>query len=137
MTAPVPMKSKGTSVLQSISSVYTAIPGIVSIDKSGEEAETADIRTLDGAAGLPLAPTGFVKPPTISMTILYDAAHASHVALKTLMRTPVVTNFKVTTTDAGPLSEIWSVVGVGVDESYEGTKYAEAKVKLTCSGTAA
>lgn len=136
MPAPVKMKGKGTSILQSISAVYTAIPAVISIDKSGEESEVYDARTLDSAAGLPKEPTGFVAPPVISLEMFYDAAHASHIAIKTLIRAPTATNFKITYTDTGPLSEVWSVVGVGMDEKVVGNDGVKATVKLTTSGTA-
>ncbi len=42
------VKSKGTALLQEISSVYTAIPQVTSIDISGEKGETYDSVTLDG-----------------------------------------------------------------------------------------
>lgn len=130
------MKSKGTVLARDISSVYTAIPQIISINKSGEASETYDSRTLDGSAGLTKDPTGFVTPPTIAFDMFYDAANSVHAGLKTLMRAPTATNFKITYTDAGPVSEIWSVVGVSMDETIEGANGVKASVTLTTSGTA-
>lgn len=132
------MKSKGTALLYSISSVYTAIPQIISIDKSGEQTETYDSRTLDGAAGLTKAPTGYVAPPTISGEMFYDAADTTHIKLKTDMRAPtnLPNNCKITFTDTGPLSEIWSCVGIGIDEKIVGNDGVKASFKLELSGTA-
>lgn len=136
MTAPVKMKSKGTVLSQSIASVYTAIPAIISIDKSGEKSETYDSRTLDGAAALTKEPTGYVAPPTISGELFYDAAHTSHAAFKSLVRAPVATNFKITYTDVGPVSEVWSGVGFGWDEKIVGTDGVKASFSIETSGTA-
>lgn len=138
MTAPVKMKSKGTAFLVSIASVYTAIPALISIDKSGQEDETYDSRTLDGDAGLTLEPTGFVKPPVISVEYFYDAAHTVHAFLKTTMNTPanLPVNTKLTYTDAGPVSEIWACVGIGIDEKFAGNDGVKATAKFTMSGLA-
>lgn len=131
------MKSKGTVYKVTISSVLTAVPGITTIDKSGEESETTDIRSLDGGVGLPLAATGFVKPCVVTLSILYDAANSVHAFLKTAMRTVAFPNAQTLTyTDVGPVTETYSCVGIGVDESFDGTKAVEAKVKLTMSGLA-
>lgn len=129
------MKSKGTALLMSIASVYTAIPQIISIDKSGEKAETFDGRTLDGGAGLPKLSTGFVEPPTISGEMFLDQANTVHVAMKALMRTPVDTNFKITYTDAGPVSEIWLVTAVGISEKMVGNDGVKANFELITSGS--
>lgn len=130
------MKSKGTVLKMTISSVLTAIPGIVSIDKSGEGGESMDVRALDSSAGLPKAATGFVNPPEIGGELLYDAANAVHVAMKSLMRTPANNVITLTYTDAGPVTESWTSVTLGMDESFEGTKPATTKFKFTCTGTA-
>lgn len=132
------MKSKGTVVKVTISSVLTAVPAITTIDKSGEETETMDTRTLDGGIGLTLAPTGFVKPCTMTLSILYDAANTVHAFMKTTMRTPanLPNAVTLTYTDAGPVVETHSCVGIGFDESMDGTKPVEGKVKLTMSGLA-
>lgn len=129
------MRSKGTALLMSIGSVYTAVPQIISIDKSGEKGETFDGRTLDGGAGLPKLSTGFVEPPTISGEIFLDQANAVHLAMKALMRTPVDTNFKLTYTDAGPVSEIWVVTALGISEKMTGNEGVKANFELITSGS--
>lgn len=132
------LKSKGTVFSYAISSVLTAVPQIVSIDKSGEETETMDVRALDSAVGLPLAPTGFVKPCEISLDVLFDATAASvHRSIITDMRTPPTTpsTCKLARTDVGPSAEVWTVAGIGFDESMEGSKPIGGKFKFTCTGT--
>lgn len=130
------LKSKGTVLAVSISAVYTAIPQIISIDKSGEADETFDSRTLDGAAALTKAPTGFYAPPTISTEFFYDAADTTHAFLKTTMRTPanLPVNVKLTYTDAGPVSEVWSCVGIALDEKFAGNDGVKATAKFEMSG---
>ncbi len=129
-------RGKGTALLMSISSTYTAIPQVISVDKSGEKAETYDGRTLDGTAGLTKPSTGFVEPPVISGEMFLDSANTVHIAMKALMRTPVDTNFKLTDAATSPVSEIWSVTGVGIDEKYVGNDGVKATFSLQCSGTA-
>lgn len=130
------MKSKGTVFKITIASVLTAVPGIVSIDKSGEEGESMDVRALDSSAGLPMASTGFVKPPTIGFDFLVDRANAVHVAMYALMRAPATNVVTLTYTDSGPVTETWTSVTVGIDESFEGTKAVTGKAKFVLTGTA-
>jgi len=144
MVAVVKIRSKGTSINQSISSVYTAIPGIISIDKTGEKNVTYDSTTIDGATAKTKANAGYTEPPEIGFDFFYDPTHASHIALKTLMRTPSTTIpagnveagtlFKFIYTDTGPLDEIWNVVGVGVDEKFAQNDGVKSSCKLECSG---
>lgn len=129
-------RSKGTALLMSIASVYTAVPQIITLDKSGEKGETFDGRTLDGSAGLPKLSTGFVEPPVISGEMFFDSANTVHIAMKAVMRTPADTNFKITDAATSPVSEIWSVTAIGIDEKYAGNDGVKAAFSLQCSGTA-
>jgi len=131
------LKSKGTIFQYSISSTLTAVPQIVSIDKSGEGSETMDVRALDSAVGLPMAATGFVKSCEITLDVLFDSTSASvHRSILADMRTPtmgVVT--KLTRTDAGPSAEAWTTAGISFDESMEGSKPIGGKFKFTMTGS--
>lgn len=129
-------KGKGTVLAAEISSVYTAIPQIISIDKSGEASETFVGRTLDGATHSAQLNTGYVKNPEISFEMFYDSGNTVHTFLKTSMRTPPAAgvNFKLTDTATSPLVEIWNVTGIGVDEKYATDDAVKATVKLTTSG---
>lgn len=130
------MKSKGTVLKMTVTATLTAIPGIVSIEKAGEEGESMDIRSLDSAVGLPMSQTGHVKPPTITIELLLDRANAVHAALYALMRAPANNVLNLVYTDTGPVTEAWTCVTVGIDESFEGTKAVSAKVKFTLTGSA-
>lgn len=131
-----PMKAKGTILKMTISSVLTAIPGITALDKSGEESETMETWSFDSGAPITHAPTGRVKAPTLGGTLFYDAANAVHAAMKTYMRTPATNVLNLIYTDAGPVTEVWTAAGLGMDESFEATKPVEIKFKFTLSGTA-
>lgn len=110
------VKSKGTALLMSISSVYTAIPLLKSISVSGAASETFDARTLDqsGTYGL-FQPNGFTSAPTIAADGFRDPDDTTQQAFIALLLTPVETNFKVTYTDGTPLSEVYAGAGFGFD----------------------
>ena len=128
---------KGTSLLISISSVYTAIPQMINIDKSGESSETYMARTIDGPVHSEQPSTGYVSNPTIGGECYWDSGNAVHVALKVLMRTPTLTNFKLTDVATTPVSEIWPVSGVAIDEKYATDDGVKATLTLTTSGNPA
>ena len=131
------LKSKGTVFQYTIAASLTAVPQIVSIDKSGEGSEVMDIRALDSAVGLPMAPTGFVKACEITLDVLFDStAAAVHRSILADMRTPtmgVVT--KLLRTDAGPSAEAWTTAGIEFSETIEGTKPIGGKFKFIMTGS--
>lgn len=133
------IKGKGTVFKVTISSVLTAVPGIISIDKSGEETETEEIRVLDGGIGIENDPTGFVKSCVITLEMYADPANSVHTFLKTTMRTPanLPNATTLTSTDAGPVTETWSCVGIAISEKYEASGRVKWTVKLQMSGLAA
>jgi len=128
------IKSKGTALLQSISSVYTAIPNILSIDISGEASETYDSTTLDGGTYKTKDGTGYVEPPEISFEFFWDPDDTVHTAFAGLVATPVNTNFKVTYTDSTPTSHIYNGVGFGIDKKVAPADGLKATGKVTTSG---
>ena len=129
-------KGKGTVLAVEISSVYTAVPQIISIDKSAEASETFMARTLDGAVHSEQLSTGYVANAEISFEFFYDSGNAVHTFLKTSMRTPPAAgvNAKLTDTASSPLVEIWNCTGIGVDEKYATDDGVKATCKLTTSG---
>jgi len=136
------MKSKGTALLVSIASVYTAIPELEKIDRTGSKTETYEARPLDigaSAYGFQRHQNGYATPPKISAEGWYDAANSVHAALLALATTPVAatpfnTNFKITYTNSTPTSEIWAVAGVGFDVNVDAPKGVRFKIDLECTG---
>jgi hypothetical protein len=129
-------KGKGTVLAAEISSVYTAVPQIISIDKSGEASETFMARTIDGTVHSQQPNTGYVSNPEISFECFWDSGDTVHTFLKTSERTPPAAgvNFKLTDTATTPKVEIWNCTGIGVDEKYATDDGVKATVKLTTSG---
>lgn len=129
-------KGKGQALAAEISSVYTAIPQITSIDKSGEASITYEAMTLDGNVHSDQPNTGYVSCPKIGFECYWDSANTVHAFLKTSMRTPPAAgvNFKHTDTAGTPVVEIWNCTGIGVDEKYVPGDGAKATVSLQTSG---
>jgi hypothetical protein len=129
-------RGKGTVLAVEISSVYTAIPGLISISKDGEASETYNGRTIDGSKHSEMPNNGFVSNPTIGGEMFYDSGNTVHAFLKTSMRTPPTAgvNAKLTDTASTPLVEIWNVTGIGVDEKYATDDGVKATLTLQTSG---
>lgn len=130
------VKGKGTVLQMEISSVYTAIPQVISIDFSGEQSETYNARTLDGSIHDERPSTGYVSNPDISFECFWDSANTVHARLKTDMRTPPVAgvNFKHIDVSGTPVTEIWNCTGIGVDVKTVTDEGVKATVTLTTSG---
>ena len=128
------VKSKGTALLQSIASVYTAIAQIQSIDVSGEKGETYDSVTLDGGAYKTKDPTGYIDPATIKFEVLYDPALASHIAFSGYVSSLTATNFKITYADSGPTSVIYPGVTGGIDKKAAPGDGLKATCEIVTSG---
>lgn len=129
------LKSKGTALLQEISSVYTAITQIKSIDKSGEKSETTDGTTIDQSNGYKIKdPTGYIEPCTIKAEVFFDPALSSHSAFTALVAAPVATNFKITYTNSGPTSKIYSGVGFGYDDKANPSENVSGTFTIETSG---
>lgn len=128
------IKSKGTSLLQEISAVYTAIPQLIDINISGEKSETMDTHSLDGGQFKTKAPNGNSDPPTITANGFYDPDDATITAFHALTGTPVATNFKITYTDGTPYSRIYSGVGFGIDKTVSISDAVKMALTIETSG---
>lgn len=130
------VKGKGNVLQAEISSVYTAIPNIISFDKSGEASQTFAARTLDGTKHDLQPSTGYVANAEWSFECFWDSANTVHTFLKTSMRTPPAAgvNFKHIDVSGTPVTEILNVMGIGIDEKYVTDDGVKATVKLTTSG---
>ena len=129
------IKSKGTALLMSIASVYTAVPQLKSLSITGEKSETFDANTLDGTAHKTKAATGYVEPCTINADVFYDPQNAVHAAFIALIAAPTPTNFKVTYADAGPTSVVYSGVGFGFDRTASPADGLSGSMTIETSGT--
>ena len=130
------VKGKGNVLQVEISSVYTAIPNIISFDKSGEASETFMARTLDGSVHSAQENSGYVSNAEWSFECFWDSANATHTFLKTSMRTPPTAgvNFKHIDVSGTPVTEILLMRGIGIDEKIVTDDGVKATVKLVSSG---
>lgn len=129
------IKGKGTSFLLSITGTYTAIPNLIDVSVSGEKAETYESTTLDGVVYKTKDHTGFSESASISATAFYDPSSAVFTAWNALIATPAANNVKITYTDSGPTSVIYSGVGFGIDKNVVAND--GVKATLTCETTGA
>lgn len=129
------IKSKGTALLMEIASVYTAIPLLKSISISGAQSQTYNSTTLDGSVYETNDPTGYTTAPTISADGYRDPDDTVQAAFIAKLAAPVATNFKVTYTDATPLSEIYSGTGFGFDTSAQLSEGLSCTYNIQTSGT--
>jgi hypothetical protein len=128
------IKSKGTALLMDISSTYTAIPQLLSINISGEATTTYDSTTLDGPVHMTNDPTGYCTAPTIAAEGFYDPDDAVITAYEALLSTPVATNFKITYVDTTPTSVIYSGTGFGLDKNVSPADGVKASYNIQTSG---
>ena len=130
------MRPKLRSFSVTIATVVTVIPLVTGIKKSGEENETAEVKTFDGSAHPLQVPTGYVKNPKYAVSFFYDAANAVHAFLKTSMRAAAAAGVvcKDTYTDAGPVAETWTVTGFGFDEDVDPKDGQKATANFQTSG---
>lgn len=128
------VKSKGTALLMEIASVYTAVTGLKSLSISGIQAETWEYKVLDGAAAIAHSQTGYVQVAKINAEIFRDPDDTVHAAILAKVYAPADNNFKVTYADATPLSEIYNVVGIGMDTSAQPADGLSSTITMQTSG---
>lgn len=106
------VKCKGTTLKQELSSVYTAVAQVISLELPEAEAETYEADTLDNTnAGIPYKPTGRSEGGSCSGELFYDPALAGHKALTELIRLPQAENWKIVFADTG--TSEWAFAGGG------------------------
>lgn len=127
-------KSKGCSVLISISSVYTAIPGIKDFSVSGEASQTFNVKTLDLTQFEENPSNGFSTCPTVQLNYFWDPTNAVHIVMDALPGTPTATNIKTTYSDTGPKSYIYAATGFAKDVTASGGDGLSASFTFTTSG---
>jgi len=106
------VKCKGTTLKQEISSVYTTVAQVISIDLPTVESETFEADYLDNAlADILYEPTGRTEGGSCGFDFFYDPALIGHQNLTELLRAPQAENWKVTFVDT-ETSE-WAFAGAG------------------------
>ena len=75
------VKCKGTVLQQEISSVFTAVAQVISIDIGETKTETWDSTSLDTGVGKTKSQTGYAEPGDVSFEIFFDPALAGHQAI--------------------------------------------------------
>lgn len=127
--------SKGTVLQQEISSVFTAVAQVISIDQSGAESETFESTTLDtSGAGKEYAQTGYTEGGSLSFELFYDPALAGHQAISDLLTTPADQNWKVIFADTGSTEYPFTSAGVGMDFSVAMNDGLKATVNCKIDG---
>lgn len=134
---------KGTVLSFATAGTFVAIGAITSIDKTGEESETADGRTLDQSSPyVPYEPTGYVEPGELAFELFWDPALAGHQTLMGYVAQPytiasgVLTKIKskITYADVTPTSAIQDVAGISVDKKVAMKDMLKASFKCKLSG---
>ena len=110
-------KAKGCSVLVSITGTYTTIPNITDFSVDGEQSQTFNVKTLDLTRFEENPDNGFSTCPTITVNGFWDPTNTPHQTVDGLTASGTATNFKVTYSDSGPKSDIYSVTGVTRNKS--------------------
>jgi hypothetical protein len=128
------LKSRGVIFSQYVSAAYVAMAALQSIDITGEASETSDTTTLDGGKYKTKDPTGYVEPPSIKLSGLYDPTIPTYTNFAALVSTPVATNFKITYTDTAPTSAIYSGTGFALDKKMSPEKHITSDITIVTSG---
>lgn len=131
------LRSKGSILQQTISSVLTNVAQVISMDSSGEASLDFDSTTLDQALHYETKDlTGYASPGTFKFELFYDPALAGHVALRSLVDgvgfspvAPQTCVFKLKYSDSAPSSTTFTVAGISMDEKFS----AQDGVRMTLS----
>lgn len=107
------IKCKGTSLKLEIASVYTAIPGLISITLPSQDQETVECDTLDNTdPGIPYCSTGRVEGGSFSAELYYDPADSTQQAISDLIAaTPADQDWKVTFADSAASEATFTTAG--------------------------
>lgn len=136
------LKCRGTALQIASGTTYTSVAQIASMDISGIQSETTEVRVLDGNAGIPYISTGYTEGGSVNFELLYDPALAGHQTV-----TDLVTSAHLLTTGAQN-SQGWKVVfantsstemtftsaGIGTDITVDPTDALRASISLKCDG---
>jgi hypothetical protein len=129
------VKSKGTVLKQYISTVYTAVAQVISLDGPGMKSETYEANTLDNAnAGIPKKPTGNTDGGDLSGELFLDPALAGHKSLLALLTTPAVQLWQVVYADTGATTWPFAGGGFSLSPAVSLKDGLKAKFSITLDG---
>ena len=129
------VKCKGTVLQQEISSAFTAVAQVTSLDHSGTESETFESTSLDtSGAGKTYSQTGYTEPGTLSGELFYDPALAGHQAMTDLLTTPADQNWKVIFADTATTEYPFTGAGIGFDFTVDMSDGLKASFSVQLDG---
>lgn len=124
------VKCKGSVLQREISSVYTAVAQVISIDLPKMASETFEADTLDNAnAGIPHKTTGRTEGDSLGFELFYDPALTGHKGMLALLTTPAPQNWRVVFADTG--ASTWTFTGAGF--TFGGKVDLKDGLKAQCS----
>jgi len=102
--------SKGTALQKSISSVFTVIAALDTINYPDETVETVDISDLGSGVGKVKGATGYTDGGQASGSGFYDPADTGHKSLNASLAAPptAADQWKINNPDAGPTAVTFS-----------------------------
>ncbi len=109
------IKTKGTVIQMTISSVLTSIAQVISITKAEDKNEIHDADHLGNAsAGILQAGTGRTAIGGISGELFYDPANATHLAFSALLASPANNAGKIILAASATAEITYTSCGVGL-----------------------
>lgn len=128
------LKAHGCSAELEISSVFTAIAGIMNITIAGAANKTKVIECLDGGAYEEVLVTGQTSAPTLTATIYYDPGLAAHQAITDCLDAPAQQNMKVKYSDSGPSTQSFATAGLGFDVDIQAGDFVQGTLTAPING---
>ncbi len=129
--------SKGTVFQVDIASTLTAVAQLTDISSSGNESETYDSTTLDGAVAKTYGQTGFTEPGTVDISGFYDPVLSTHTEMRDLLDTPADKDYAIVYADSGTTTKSFTGAGISFEDQVtlnDGVKFS-CSIKLTGAPT--
>jgi hypothetical protein len=105
----VKVSSKGAALQLSISSVFTSIASLDTLNAPAAKVQTVDTTCLDSPVGMEHKPTGWVDGGACSGSGFLDPVEATHKALTALIAAPLISQWKVKWSDIA--ATVWPFNG--------------------------
>ena len=128
------VKCKGTVLQREISTVYTAVAQVVTVDKDEDKSQGWDSTSLDSGVGGSRDMTGFSKPGSVSWEIWYDPALSGHQGLYALVTTPAKQAWKIVFADGASKTMSFTTADFGMGFSVAMNDGLKAKCSAELDG---